>query len=235
MILPGGRFTATNNTIRALILNAYGIFGSPHLLTGGPAWIDSEAYDVDARAEPGVIPANAPSGVLWEKTRLMLRKLLTDRFHLVIRRETKEAPLYEMVVAKNGSKLKESQRDCAASVTACHGFSGNPTRLSGLGVDMADLALILSSYADRPVVDKTGIQGVFDIRLQWNPFAGRVRPVEEVTRTPEAQTREGASPDVASLPSLVTALEQQLGIKLESRKGLIEMYVIESVERPTGN
>ncbi len=235
MILPGGRFTATNNTLRALILNAYGISSSSHLLSGGPSWIDSETFDVEAKAEAGVIPDSVPARVLWEKTRLMLRTLLADRFHLVIRREAREIQLYELVVAKNGSKLKESQKDCAASATACHGFSGNPTRLSGLGVDMFDLALILSSYADRPVVDKTGVQGLFDIHLEWNPFAGRVQPVEDAPRAPAAPSREGPSPDATSLPTLFTALEQQLGLKLESRKGPIEVYVIERVERPTGN
>jgi bla regulator protein blaR1 len=235
MILPGGRFTATNNTLRALILNAYGIFASPSLLSGGPGWIDSETYDVEAKAEAGAIPKGAPSKVNWEKTRLMLRTLLADRFKLSIRRETKVMPVYELVVAKNGPKLKKSDQDCAASTTACHGFSGNPTRLSGAAVDMYDLALILSRYSDRPVLDNTGVQGLFDIKLQWNPFAGRAQPTEEVPRAPGAEAREGRSPDPDSLPPLITALEQQLGLKLESRKGPVEIYVIDHVERPSEN
>src|SRR5262249_45610769 len=80
MILPGGRFTATNNTVRALILNAYGIFATPYLLQDGPSWIDSARYDVDARAGSDVIPAGTTGAALWEKTRLMLRTLLADRF-----------------------------------------------------------------------------------------------------------------------------------------------------------
>jgi bla regulator protein blaR1 len=236
MILPGGRFTATNNTVRALILNAYGIFTSPDLLSGGPAWIDSEKYDVDAKAGAGAIPAGASGQVLWTKTRLMLRTLLADRFHLAIRRETKEMPVYELVTARNGPKLrKAADQDCAASVTACHGFSGNPARMSGVAVDMSDLALLLSSYAGRTVLDKTGVQGLYDIKLQWNPFGDRAPSGEDVPRAPGAEAREGPRPDFSSLPSLFTALEQQLGLKLESRRGPVEVYVIDRVERPSEN
>jgi uncharacterized protein (TIGR03435 family) len=234
MILPGGRFTATNNTLRDLILNAYGIFGSPDLLSGGPAWIDSERFDIDAKAEASVIPANAPAKVLWEKTRLMLRTLLAERFKLSIRRETREMPVYELILAKNGPKLKKVDQDCDASATACHGFSGGPRQLSGTAVDMYDLALMLSRYSDRPVQDKTGVQGVFDIKLQWNPFADRTQPAQDVQRSPQAEAREPAL-DLGSLPSLFTALEQQLGLRLELRKGPVEAYVIDHVERPSEN
>ena len=235
MILPGGRFTATNNTVRALILNAYGISASPYLLQGGPGWIDSARYDVDAKAGANAIPAGTSNRVLWEKTRLMLQTLLADRFKLSVRRATKEMPAYQLVVAKKGAKLQQSDRDCAASVTACHGFSGNPTRLSGSGVDMYDLALTLSSYSDRPVIDRTGIQGLFDLKLQWNPFAARPQAPDDAPRSPAAEAREGPRPDLALLPTLFDALEQQLGLKLAPYKGSVEIYVIDHVERPSEN
>jgi len=234
MILPGGRFTATNNTLRSLILNAYGIL-IPSQLEGGPSWIDSARYDIDAKAGADVIPQGAHGRALWEKTRLMLRTLLADRFKLAVRRETKEMPVYQLVVAKNGPKLQKSDADCAASVTACHGFSGNPARLSGSGVDMYDLALRLSLSSDRPVSDHTGIQGLYDIKLQWNPFVGRTPPADDTPRSPEVEAREGARPDFASLPTLFEALEQQVGLKLEARKGPVEIYVIAHVERPSEN
>jgi uncharacterized protein (TIGR03435 family) len=235
MILPGGRFTATNNTLRALILNAYGIFMSPSLLSGGPAWIDSERYDVDAKAMASTIPANASSRVLWEKTRLMLQTLLAERFKLVVRREIREMPVYELVAAKNGPKMKKVDQDCAASATACHGFSGSPRQLTGAAVDMYDLALILTTYSDRPVLDQTGIEGIFDIKMQWNPFAAGTQPGDDAPRNPAAEAKEGPRPDLSSLPTLFTALEEQLGLKLESRKGPVEIYVIDHVERPTEN
>ena len=165
-ILPGGRFSATNNTVRALILNAYGISASPSLLSGGPAWIDSDAYDIDARAEASAIPSSMSGKPLWDKTRLMLRTLLADRFKLSIHREPKEMSIYELVVAKNGPKLKSTAADCNASVYTCHSFSGNPRRLTGTGIDMDDLAVELTYRGDRIVVDKTGIPGLFDVVLQ---------------------------------------------------------------------
>ncbi|HKA00862.1 MAG TPA: TIGR03435 family protein [Candidatus Solibacter sp.] len=234
MILPGGRFTATNNTVRALILNAYGIFATPYLLQDGPSWIDSARYDVDARAGSDVIPAGTTGAALWEKTRLMLRTLLADRFKLSMRRETKEMSGYQMVVVKSGAKLQKSDRDCSAGATACHGFSGNPTRLSGMGVDMNDLVAALNSFLDRPVVDRTGIEGLFDIKLQWNPFAARPQP-DDAPRNPAAEAREGPRPDIASLPNVFDALEQQLGLRLESRKIPVQIYVIEHVERAREN
>ena len=235
MMLPGGRFTATNNTVRALILNAYnGI--PPYLLSGGPSWIDSEAYDVEAKPADGAIPPGLRGRPLWDKTRAMLRALLADRFHLEIRTESKEMPLYEISVAKNGPKLTKSTRDCIADIYACHGFSGNPRRLSAMGVDMADLAAILTGYAGRPVLDNTGISGVFDFLLQWNVFYGRQHTTQTTDETSGPPSRyEGEMPESDSLPDLATALDRQLGLKLESRKGPVETYVIVSVERPSGN
>jgi uncharacterized protein (TIGR03435 family) len=234
MIFPGGNFTATNNSLRGLILNAYGISASPYLLTGAPAWIDSARYDVEAKAEAGAIPSDTPARMLWEKTRLMLRALLADRFKLVIHRETKEMPTYQLVLAKNGPKLQKSDQDCTSSAAACHGFSGNPTRLSGTGVDMYDLALTLSNYSDRPVIDSTGLQGIFDIKLQWNPFGSAAPSADDTLRSPAAVAKEGSRPDLDSLPTLAGALDQ-LGLKLESKKAPVEVIVIDHVERPSGN
>jgi uncharacterized protein (TIGR03435 family) len=235
MILPGGRFTATNNTVRALILNAYGISATPYLLEGGPAWIDSARYDIEAKAAADAIPPGTSGRPLWDKARLMLRALLADRFKLSVRRETKEMSAYQLVVLKSGAKLQRSDQDCGSSATACHGFSGNPRQLTGMGVDMSDVALILSSYLDRPVVDRTGIEGVYDIKLQWNPFAARPPQTDDAPRSPAVEGREGPKPDLASLPNVFDALEQQIGIRLESRKLPVDVYVIEHVERPREN
>ena len=232
MILPGGRFTATNNTVRSLILNAYGISMTPHLLTGGPAWIDSEAYDIDAKAADGTIRPGTPDRVLWEKTRLMLRSLLAERFHLVIRRESKEVPVYALTVAKNGPRLPKSDRDCSKSAFDCHGMSGNPRNMTFNGVDLYDVALILSGHTDRPVIDRTGIQGIFDFTLHWNPF-DHTPPQSD--SAPAGASREGPTPPLDSLSPLPIALEQQVGLRLESQKGPVEFYRIESVDHPTGN
>jgi bla regulator protein BlaR1 len=234
-IFPGGRFTATNNTVRALILNAYNQI-PPYLLSGGPSWIDSEAYDVEAKPADGAIPPGLRGRPLWDKNRAMLRAMLADRFHLEIRTVSKEMPLYEISVAKNGPKLTKSTYDCSAEIDPCHGFRGNPRRLSAMGVDMADLASILSGYAGRPVLDKTGISGVFDFLLQWNVWYGRQHTAQTTDETSRPPSRyEGEQPDPDSLPDLATALDRQLGLKLESRKGPVDTYVIERVERPSEN
>jgi uncharacterized protein (TIGR03435 family) len=94
----------------------------------------------------------------------------------------------------------------------------------------------LSSYSERPVLDGTNIQGIFDIKLQWNPFAPGTQPAgDDRPRPPGAESREGPRPDFASLPTLFTALEQQVGLKLEPRKGPVEIWVIDRVERPSEN
>jgi len=232
-VMPGGRFIATNTSLRALILYAYDV--TPNLLEGGPGWLDSARYDIDAKPEAGAIPAGAHGGAVWDKTKLMLRTLLVERFKLAIRRETRELPIYELVIAKGGPKLQRSDAECGANYYGCHGFAGNPTHLSGTGVDMADLAGYLSGHTDRPVRDNTGIQGVFDIKMHWNPFSSAPPPADDTPRSPSAQKSEGPRPDFSSLPTLDTALAQQLGLKLEPRKGSVETYVIVSVERPSEN
>jgi uncharacterized protein (TIGR03435 family) len=233
-VRPGGRFTATNFSLRELILWAYDV-GAPSLLEGGPNWLDSARYDIDAKAEAGAIPAGAHGRAVWDKTRAMLRALMAERFNLAVRRETRELPIYELTIAKGGPKLQKSDADCGANLYACHSFAGNPTHLSGTGVDIADIADYLSGHADRPVRDNTGIQGVFDIKMQWWPFSHPPPPVDDTPRNPEVEKREGPRPDFASLPTLDAALEQQLGLKLEARKGPVDIYVIDHVERPSEN
>ena len=106
--------------------------------------------------------------------------------------------------------------------------------LEGTGVDMADLAGYLTGKADRPVRDNTGLQGVFDIKMQWNPFSTPT-PADDTPRSPAAEKREGPRPDFASLSTLDTALERQLGLKLVARKGPVDIYVVDHVERPSEN
>lgn len=234
MIFPGGRFSATNNSLRDLILNAYGILATPYLLQGAPGWIESARYDVEAKAPAGAIADGVPARALWDTTRAMLRTLLTERFGLSIRRETREGPIYRLVSAASGPKLQRSKLDCTGDAAACHGFSGNPRRLSGSGVDTYDLAMFLSRYTDRPIVDATGIQGVFDVALQWNPFADRPEGAE-TSDAPASPSSEGPLPDSNTLPTLAAALQERLGLKLEATRGPIDTYVIERIDQLVPN
>jgi uncharacterized protein (TIGR03435 family) len=207
--LPG-RFVATNYPLQVLIAGAYRVpFNSPRL-TGGPEWVRSDRYDIEAKADPRATPA---------EMRLMLRKLLAGRFHLTLHRETKELPVYGMVVAKNGLKLPKAKPD----ETDTHILLGGQGKgIHGKAADLSDLAIFVENFTDRPVIDKTGVEGLFQIETTgWVPMR------------PKFGAPEGGA-DLSILPSLF-AVFSQLGLKLEPQKATVEMLVIERVERPTEN
>jgi bla regulator protein BlaR1 len=220
--LPGGRFTTRKVPAKALIRLAYDL---PYILvSGGPHWLESENYDIDAKSDdPSVNSA---------QMKLMLQTLIADRFKVIVRRETKELPVYALVVAKNGPKLQKAEdRACEETLgmdaflrhTLCHWILGGPgPGLSGSTVNMHDLALGLTARLGRPVIDKTGIEGNFDIKTSgWNPGVDI------------SEGREPA-PD-PNAPTLFVVIEEQLGLKLESQKAPVETLFIEHAERPTQN
>jgi bla regulator protein BlaR1 len=232
-IYPNGNFTATNTALWDLILNAYWV--PNYLVSGAPDWIKREKFDID-----GKVPANAiPEGISMrgrtDITRRMIQTMLAERFKLAVHFETKEMPIYELVVAKNGPKLtKAPDRDC--ETVHCHSWGpGNPTMQGGFpgtSVDIDDLIDVLRLWVNRPVVNKANLQGMFDMHLQFNP-----RPAAQPERPRnEAPNNEGiVNADSASLPDIFTALPEQLGLKLESGKGQVQTIVIDHVERPTAN
>jgi uncharacterized protein (TIGR03435 family) len=229
---PAG-YAAANVSLKFLIYAAYGLpdpWGPSHYLAGGPQWLDSDRYDIEARVEDGSIPRDLPAKDRNEKIRLMLRELLADRFHLKIHRETRQVPIYALVVAKNGPKLRKAaleEKECLGipiGYVACQErFLGGMRRgIRALAVDMSDLAQYLSGYTDRPIVDQTGIQGLFEIKTgAWSsdqPVAGG-----------------DAAAEPGSLPTLFTMLQEDLGLKLEAGKGPVEIVVIDRAEKPTDN
>jgi bla regulator protein blaR1 len=234
--LPGGKFVS-GLPLNFVIATAYNLPFQSGRIVGGPDWIRTERYNIEATAEKGAIPAGATLKERNDKMRLMLQTLLTERFKMVIRRETKELPVYAIVVVKGGPKLQKAaidEKNCPDTPTAlgdatsCHGFGGGQGRgLHAQAVDMSDLAVYVSNWADRPVVDKTGIKGLFQIDTKpWAPM--RVGPPPP----PGAKAEDGSN--FADLPSLFEVFEQ-LGLKLESQKAPIETFVIESAERPSEN
>jgi len=230
-ILPGGNLSGANVTLWDLILGAFWV--PKYLVSGEPDWIKIEKFDIEAKVPPNVIPKGLGERARNDYTRRMMQTMLADRFKLVVHRETKEMPVYELVVAKNGPKLtKAPGRDC--SDNKCHKWGpGNPTMqggFPGISVDMDDLLDILRIWLDRPAVNKTNIQGLFDIHLQFNPW-----PAAQLGGQRNDGSRETVNADLSSLPDVFTALQEQLGLKLESRKGLVETIVIDHVERPTTN
>jgi uncharacterized protein (TIGR03435 family) len=228
---PGGEFTATNTTLRDLIETAYQIAPRKGFVTGGPSWLDSDRFDVAAKAAAGAIGPGELDRDRVDKTKLMLQTLLDERFTLRLRRETKPLPIYELVAARSGPKLtKTVEPDCSRPVSLCHRFQGG----SGWGIDghavsMRDLTDFLTLFTDRVVRDKTGITGEFDIRTTgWSDPNRRPAAGDGVARRPE----EVLDP---SGPSVFTVLEEQLGLRLQATKGPVETFLIEHVERPSEN
>jgi len=224
--LPSGRISGTNVTLRRLVELAYDL--ESYRLAGGPAWLDSEHYDIEARAEAGAVSPAPVARESIHQMQLMLQTLLADRFKLTVHRETKEGAVYALVVAKGGPKLEEVKVDCKVT-SGCGDFSRIMPRgyLAGAMVSVTDIAGVLSHYiVGRPVYDKTGISGVFKVTLHWTREGDK--PREEGGSNNEPQ------PD-ANGPSLFTALQEQLGLKLEAQKGPIETVIIDHAEKASEN
>jgi bla regulator protein blaR1 len=220
---PNGRFTARGVPLVFLIAAAYNIPYQSQRLAGLSPEMAGEAYEVEANAESGAIPSGASRLVREAKMRLMLQSLLEDRFKLKMRRETKDLPVYVVVVGKNGPKLTKSKVEDGQS----HQFFGGQGRgLHSDAVSMADLALAVSNFADRPVIDRTGIEGLFEINTEgWVPM----RP-----RPGGTATGGDAGIDDPERPTLYMIFER-LGLKMESSKAPVEMFVVEHIEKPSGN
>jgi uncharacterized protein (TIGR03435 family) len=200
-----GRLTMSNVTLKRCIMGAYGV--GPNQILGGPAWLDSDRYEIVAKAEQPVGDA-----VLMK----MLQGLLAEQFKLAIHRETKTIPAFVLEVAKNGPKLERAQ-------------DGESTTNNGRGlidakiITMSRFAEVLSRQMDLPVVNHTGLQGIFNLKLQWTP---------ESANSGKPGT-DGAAMD--TWPSILTAIQEQLGLLLRSQKSPVEVLVIDHAEKPSEN
>ncbi len=249
-ISPGGRFTASGVSAKMLIQEAYDL--RDFQISGGPGWLTSERYDITAKSE---LP-----GLNRERIKVLLQSLLADRFGLKFHRETKELPIYLLVVGKNGPKFHKSeiQSDPSADAvpekapqtgepgsvdrTATRAAGGGPTPKGAmirmgrgqLEAQMAlvkDFASILSQQLGRPVVDKTGLEGKYDFELQWTPDES-MRGVGPFGDSP---VRDAPPAGDSSGPTIFTALQEQLGLKLESAKGPVEILVIDQIDKASAN
>ena len=245
--LPMGRCVSRFEPLRTVIALAYDI--PPALLYPyegkviiGPTWINSEFFDIDAKAESPTTEA---------QLKLMLQTLLAERFKLKLHRENREMPVYALVAGKNGAKFTKApaDRECGEQKRSdhrfelgatdlagqCHGFVPDKGALTGRSVDMSDFAEMLAIWAGRKVIDKTGIEGLYDIRMP-NMIAESAR----LAAPPDAGGRGGApGPGIekAIPPNVLTVFEavEQVGLKLESTKGPVEVLVIDNIEKPTEN
>ena len=212
-IVPGGGINVVNVPVRRLIEFAYNARESQ--IQGGPGWIGNTAYDIVARVEKAGGPqdlgkmSDAERRTLESQIRQRTQALLEDRFQLKIRRETREMPILALTVAKSGLKLKPVRSD---DVRPTNMRIGRGT-MSAQRIPMSLFAQSLSRLMSQTIVDETGVAGAFDFQLEWAPDL-----------TPDA---EG--------PSIYTALQEKLGLRLESKKGPVEIIVIERVEKPSEN
>ncbi len=234
MPLPGihlfnGRFNATSSAL-GLILWAYGSENRPlstSQVTGAEGWAASDLYDVDAKVDDSLIEGgwkNLSFEQKWARVMLMVQAMLAERFELQLRHVTRDRPVYEFVVAKNGPKFKEDDTQIdLGGITGRGGwkFEATSTRLSAL----ASLIAAMPELGGRVVLDKTGLTGHYCFTFQWKP---------ELPGNMMGPPADGA-PSGPSGPSLFTALQEQLGLKLVPTKAPVDILVIDHIERPTEN
>jgi uncharacterized protein (TIGR03435 family) len=209
----GSRFVATALQLRPLIMEAYRV--RDFQILGGPNWMNDDPWDVEARAASDVNLnwTESENPYLAGPLARMLQSLIEERFQLKFHRETRQLGVYELTVVRGGPKLKLSADQTKTRVSETRlgrGFVEVP------GQPIRNFAYFLGRQLDRPLIDKTGLEGLYDVTLQWTP-----EPVE-------------ANP-TSKFPTLFTALQEQLGLRLESARGPVEMFVIDSVQRPSEN
>lgn len=202
-----GSFTARAAWVRGLIAFAHGVHAAQ--VHGGPGWVDTEQYDVIAKAESR--DANP------DQIKAMLRTLLADRFKLVVHREAKEMPVYTLVVGKNGSKMQEAKEGEKTFANVV-----GPGHLVFTGMNMLGLVITLSNTLGNPIIDKTGLTGFYDFKLDWT------NPLWQKPGKNSEQLND-------SLPDLFGAVQDQLGLKLDAGKGPAEIVVIDRIERASEN
>lgn len=228
---PGGRMVATNVPVKMLILMAYQL--KDNQLSGLPAWADSDRFDITAKPESG-------SGAKTDDIREMVQGLLADRFKLSFHKETKEMPIYALVVAKSGLKMEPSKgnADFGADLSARptpgpgrgrgQGIRMSRGELNGANVTVDMLVDQLSRVVGRSVIDKTGLTGSYDFKLKYMPDSPA-----PLGRGPESA--EASAPSDSQMPSIFVAVQEQLGLKLEGQKGPVDLYIIDRLEKPSEN
>jgi len=236
-LLPGGRFVARNIPLIQVIALAWNLpLQSQRLTIASGVKMPDVIYDIEATAEKGTFPPGITTGARVLKMRLMLQALLEDRFKLRIHREPREQPVYALVVGKGGLKLEKSkfqEQNCGDTSSkwignpACHFLDGSQDGgLHGASVTIANVVEYVNNFTDRPLFDKTGLTGFYDVQTEgWAPM----RP-----SLGDAAQRGDATANNSDRPTLFDVFEK-LGLRVESQRAVIDMFVIDHVERPSEN
>jgi uncharacterized protein (TIGR03435 family) len=245
LIEPGGRFLAEGVSLKLLIASAWQL--AQYQMSGGETWTASEPWTVQATADGITVPSWSPP-FLPEIIAARVRSLVSDRFALQIHHETRELAVYRLSISKNGPKLKvtqspePSQRDSPEGSPRTIGRGEHPEdvipapgrAMAGPGtviasaIPMQQLITLLGRWMERPIIDKTGLTGYVDVRLRFAPeTAPRPSPIQP--------SPDGAVPSPSDDPSIFTAVEEQLGLKLEPAKEPVDVLVIDSARKPLEN
>jgi uncharacterized protein (TIGR03435 family) len=217
--VPGGmKMTFRHGMLNVDIAALRQIIGAAYAIQrvrvqGGPSWLDTEQYVIAAKA------GNADAS--WDQARTMLQTLLADRFKLAVHRETKELDVYSLVVGKGGSKLQEAKEDEKTDTTQGRTQSG--VQMTFQKMPIGGLVNAVANILGSPVLDKTGLKGFYDFKLEWTPDGFR-KPGTDTLAQP-----------VDAAPDLIGALQEQLGLKLEKKKGPGEVLVVDHAERASEN
>jgi uncharacterized protein (TIGR03435 family) len=234
-VTPDG-IKITNVPLDVMVREAFGL--EPDRVIAGPGAAKmSSNFDIEAK----VAPEDAPKlkELKFEQRRLMLVALLEERCGLKYHHETRDLPMYELVVAKGGVKMQASEPDPEGPDPG-PGPGPSPGRhmmmmhrghIESVGSGMSGLVRLLSGQLGRTVVDKTALTGDYDFKLDWTPDDAPPQMAKSGNPAPD----DNASSQDAAGPSLFTALEEQLGLKLESTKGPVDVIVIDQLEQPTAN
>jgi bla regulator protein blaR1 len=229
----GERYDLSCVKVKFLIQIAYGV--RDFQILGSPAWIGSNLFNIAVRTGPASGGSKGPEKDVNELTdserqasgarlRAMLQRLLADRFQLKIHHETKELPVYLLTVAKGGSKLKDGEKssDVSGGLTPGRGF------LAGSQTSISFLAQTLSQIVGRPILNRTGLIGKYDFELKWNPD-------QSSANSPLGEALPSLSPVDPNRPNIFTAIQEQLGLKLDSSKGPVEVIVVDHIEKASAN
>jgi len=241
---PGGmlgmnddKFETEGQTLKSLIKFAYSLnMGADQQISGGPAWVDSAKFDIQAKEDPDTVAAlkKLAGEQRVDTIRVMVRGLLADRFKLKVHPETRVLPVYELVVAKGGTKMTPSvETPAPADGSRPRGWQGlqkeGRGQLEGRSAKVSMFTNVLAMQPEiggRMVVDKSGLTGKYDFILKWTP---------DPSLGASPMAREGGVPPDPSGPSLFTALQEELGLRLEATKAPVDTIVIDSAEMPSQN
>ena len=231
MFKPDG-VSMTGTPVQMMLRAAFGV--EDDRIVGAPGWVRTDRFDIEAK----VSPEDAPKldKLKRDERMLMLQPLMVDRFGLKFHHETRELPDYALVIAKGGPKLKASDAGAAAASGAPQRHStmiNGRGKIEGKGSSIENLAHVLSPLVDRTILDKTGLTGSYDYTLNWTPDDGP----SPMAAGPDGGRpgADNAPPPDANGPSLFTALQEQLGLKLEPQKGPVDVIVIDHIEQPSAN